>query len=143
MGDHAERWGGLELQESVGRTLLHVAARRLKPEWVKHILQQQPDLAAVKTYVDRNPGVWTALQCAVETPRQPEGSASREDLQEVVSLLVKAMTPAAICSKTAKNSTVFHQVVSRGHTGIVDIIAKALDQKALADVLSVINNSVG
>jgi hypothetical protein len=130
-------------RDSIGRTLLHVAARRLKPEWVKHILQQRPDLANVKTHVDRNPGAWTALQCAVETPRQPEGSTASADLQEVVSLLVKAMTPAAICSQTSKNSTVFHQVVARGHTGIVDIIAKAPDRKALADVLSVINNSAG
>ena len=52
----------LQWRDEGGKTFLHLAARHLKVEWVRFLLQKHPALADVTTRIDRTPARWTALQ---------------------------------------------------------------------------------
>ena len=119
-------------------TFLHLAARSWKTRWIEHLIALCPELIDVTTHVDRTLGNWTPLQCAVESAKSksPEMAAR---LRETVQMLVERMSPKKICSVTTSGSTVFHQIVARGHIGILGIVAAMLDSATLQSVLSVGN----
>lgn len=121
-----------------GMTFLHMAARSWKTQWVEHLIRACPELVDATTHVDRTPGNWTPLQCAVESAKTKTPELATR-LRGTVQMLVERMSAKKICSVTTSGSTVFHQIVARGHIGIIGIIAAKLDSATLMNVLSVGN----
>ena len=129
-------------RDANGSTLLHAAARALRPDWAQVILEKDRSLAGVQTHLHRTPGGWTPLMCAVETPRSKPGSQMYHALLDITTVLSHAMSGDALGSRSVKGSTVFHQIVARGHAGLIEVVARRFDQDGLARVLAVINNAV-
>ena len=121
-----------------GMTFLHMAARSWKTQWVEHLISACPELVDATTYVDRTPGNWTPLQCAVESAKTKSPELAFH-LRRTVEMLVEQMSAKKICSVSTSGSTVFHQIVARGHIGIIKIVAAKLDSDTLMSVLSVGN----
>ena len=108
----------------------------LRVDMVRHLVQHYPEMANVTTRSDKTPGKWTPLLCAVETPKRPDGNA---DLHRVVEALVPHMTVDALLNVSTSQSTVFHQVVARGHEGILAKMLEPLSESQRKMALSMLN----
>ena len=126
----------LSYRDDRGRTFVHMAARLLQVRLLRYLLVLDQTQANMTTYVDKNPGRWTALMCAVETPRDEKTASA---LHEVVEALLEFMTEESILQVTASGSTVFHQVVARGHLKVLDVILRKMSPDGQKKALSTTN----
>ena len=119
-------------RDGSGITPLHAAARAQWPFAVEILLGLCPEVADWRTYRRGTPRSWTPLlmACDVAWPRPPDGETNHEQqmiLRDVALMLVRQMSPDALCAVTGSHSNFAHVLASRGYEkALLPVLAEFL-----------------
>ena len=128
-------------QDARGMTAMHHACRAMNPEWVASILQHHPGACNALTWSAGTPGRWSPLQCLVDNacPPTDQGEAKFYD---PVKLVASNTDINLLLNQTTTGNTVFHQVASRGHRHLVDLLAQKFGNYT-AEAINIKNYAMG
>ena len=128
----------LSFQDSNGMTAMHHACRAMNMAWVRQILMLHREACNTLTWTMRTPGRWSPLQCLVDNACPPNGEGRFADLTRLVA---SNTSMDILFNQTSTGNTVFHQVASRGHHFLVDILVERFDNRA-AEAINIKNYAV-
>ena len=120
-------------KDARGMTAMHHACRAMNPQWVGKILEHQPGACNSLTWSAGTPGRWSPLQCLVDNPC-PKTDQGEYDFYELVKLVATNTDINILFNQTTTGNTVFHQVASRGHRFLVDLLAEKFGARAAAAI---------
>ena len=128
-------------QDARGMTAMHHACRAMNPEWVASILQHHPGACNALTWSAGTPGRWSPLQCLVDNAC-PATDAGKAKFYDLVKLVASSTDINVLLNQTTTGNTVFHQVASRGHLPLVDLLVERFGSRA-AEAINIKNYAVG
>ena len=128
-------------QDARGMTAMHHACRAMNPEWVESILQHHPGACNALTWSTGVPGRWSPLQCLVDNAN-PTTDEGENKFYKLVDLVAENTDIRILLNQTSTGNTVFHQVASRGHRHLVDLLAQKFGNHT-AEAINIKNYAMG
>ena len=119
----------------------HHACRAMSPARVGGILKHSPGASSAQPWARGTPGRWSPLQCLVGNAC-PATDAGEATFYNLVKLVAPNTDTNLLLNQTTTGNSVFHQVASRGHRLLVDLLVERFAPRA-AEAININNYVVG